>query len=185
PTGNANMAWAGDCAYVAGPSTAIAPDAPSSPPRGGGVAVVDVHDPAHPKHVRTLRAPGDLATSETINAVTTPAGRSILVIGQYGNTVVGNSPLSANPAVDSPTPMDIYDVTADCTKPVLKMTYEWPTNIHNLTISENGRYVFATQPLEVLDISPLWASHQGKPIYLGNLDKAMEGPMFAVGPSAD
>src|SRR5205085_9479224 len=25
----------------------------------------------------------------------------------------------------------------------------------------------------------------GKPIYLGNLDKAMEGPMFAVGPSAD
>ena len=92
PTGNANMAWAGACAYVAGPSTAIAPDAPASPPHGGGVAVVDVHDPAHPKHVLTLRAPGGLATSETINAVTTPAGRSILVVGQYGNTVVGSWP---------------------------------------------------------------------------------------------
>src|SRR3954467_2912048 len=42
PTGNANMAWAGDCAYVAGPSNAVPPDLPSSPPTRGGVAVVDV-----------------------------------------------------------------------------------------------------------------------------------------------
>src|SRR4051812_30581255 len=50
PTGNANMAWAGDCAYVAGPSSAsaVAPDTPSSaPPAGGGVAVVYV-PPDHP-----------------------------------------------------------------------------------------------------------------------------------------
>src|SRR5439155_25008147 len=33
--GNANMAWSGNCAYVAGAGT--------------GVAVVDVSDPAHPK----------------------------------------------------------------------------------------------------------------------------------------
>src|SRR5947209_4639325 len=42
PTGNANMAWAGACAYVTGPSSAVAPDAPSTPPANGGVAVVDV-----------------------------------------------------------------------------------------------------------------------------------------------
>jgi anthranilate synthase component 1 len=36
--GNANMAWVGDCAYIA----------------GQGVSVVDVHDPTHPKKVGTL-----------------------------------------------------------------------------------------------------------------------------------
>jgi hypothetical protein len=185
PTGNANMAWAGDCAYVAGPTTAIAPDVPMPAPAKGGVAVVDVHDPAQPAHVRTLRDPGGLASAETINAVTTSDGRSILVVGQYGNTVVGNSPASDSQGATKPTPMDIYDVTADCTQPVLLATYIWPTNIHNLTISPNGRYVFATQPLEAIDISPLWSSPKADPVYLGNLDKAMEGPMFAVGPSAD
>jgi len=184
PTGNANMAWAGDCAYVAGPTDAVPPDVPTPAPTGGGIAVVDVHDPAHPMHVRTLRDPGGLASSETINAVTTPEGRSILVVGQYGNTAIDNSPVAGLTAPRN-QPMDIYDVTADCTDPVHVATYLWPLNIHNLTITENGRYVFATQPLQVLDIAPLWATPAGDPVYLGNLDKAMEGPMFAVGPSAD
>ena len=40
--GNANMAWSGDCAYIA----------------GDGVAIVDVHDPTHPRQVGTLHSGG-------------------------------------------------------------------------------------------------------------------------------
>jgi hypothetical protein len=62
----------------------------------------------------------------------------------------------------------------------------WPDNIHNLTISPDGHYVFATQPLQVLDIAPLFDNDPSSDVnYLGNLDDAMEGPMFATGPSAD
>ena len=32
-------------------------------------------------------------------------------------------------------------------------TYSWPENIHNLTISGNGKYVFATQPSIVVGSS--------------------------------
>src|SRR5690606_37342489 len=64
---NANMAWAGHCAYVA----------------GDGIAVVDVSDPTDPRTVRTLRSPGSADTLETMHAV--DAGdRSILVAGRYG-----------------------------------------------------------------------------------------------------
>jgi hypothetical protein len=176
PTGNANMAWAGNCAYVAGPSSAVVPETPPSPAKGAGVAVVDASDPAHPRHVLTLRQPGSLSASETINAVTTPQGRSILVVGQYGNDAV----------YSQPKPMDIYDVTGDCAKPRFMTTFTWPTNIHNLTISGNGRYVFATQPLQVADISALWDADPKTGVqYLGNLDDAMEGPLLAPGPYAD
>src|SRR4051812_45069676 len=73
-TGNANMAWAGRCAYVAGPGGGIVPGQCTPPAPENGVAVVDVSDPAHPRHVETLHSPGAAATSETINAATTPDG---------------------------------------------------------------------------------------------------------------
>jgi hypothetical protein len=169
PTGNANMAWAGHCAYVAGRGELFADPQPLP---GDGVAVIDVADPTNPVHVHTLRTPGALATSEALHAVETP-DRSILVVGQYGNALPGT------------TPMDVYDVT-DCANPVLVESYTWPENTHNLTISGNGRYVFATQPLQVVDISPLW---DGDPatgtIYLGNLDDEVPAPLLAPDPVAD
>ncbi len=168
-TGNANMAWAGNCAYVAGPGAVFGQP---SPEPGHGVAVVDVSDPAHPRHVRTLRTSGSIAASETLHAVET-GKRSVLVVGQYGNQAGGNKP------------MDVYDVS-DCAKPRLLETFRWPENIHNLTISGNGRYVFATQPLQVADIGPLFdADKRTRTKYLGNLEAATPGLPFAVGPSAD
>jgi hypothetical protein len=177
-TGNANMAWAGKCAYVAGPGGGIAPQMYTPPAPANGVAVVDVHDSAHPKHVATLHTPGAAATAETINAVTTPEGRSILVVGQYGNNLVVNPPGQ---------PMDVYDVSdPDCTKFKHLTTFYWPENIHNLTISQNGKYVFATIPLQVVDISGLWDSDPSTSVkYVGDIEKAMDGPPVATGPVAD
>jgi hypothetical protein len=120
-TGNANMAWAGHCAYVAGPGALFGE--PEVQP-GHGVAVVDVSDPTAPRHVRTLRTPGALATLETLHAVET-ADRAVLVVGQYGN-VVGED-----------RPMDVYDVS-ECAAPRLLTTFRFPSNIHNLTIACNG-----------------------------------------------
>lgn len=181
-TGNANMAVAGHCAYVAGPSGGVVPQTFTPPAPVNGVAVVDVSDPANPRHVRTLRSPGAAATSETLHAVTTPDGRGILVVGQYGNDVVKTGP----------KPMDIYDVSGErCADPVYMGTYDWPANIHNLTISPDGRYVFATIPLQAVDISGLWANPdpavpaQDKVVYLGNIQEAIDGPPVATGPVAD
>jgi hypothetical protein len=178
--GNANMAWAGHCAYVAGSAGApVVPETKANPPANAGVAVISVTDGGTPTFLSTLRSPGALATSETLNAVTTPAtkghpSRSILVIGQYGNDAVKSDP----------KPMDVYDVT-DCEHPRFITTYYWPDNIHNLTITQDGKYVFATLPLQAVDISGLWATPPTPVKYLGDIQKAMDGPPFAPGPTAD
>lgn len=176
PNQNANLAWAGRCAYIAGSAGAtVAPQGKPNPPPGAGVAVVSVSDSGVPTYVATLRQPGALTTSETLNAVTTPQGRSILVVGQYGNDIISD-----------PKPMDVYDVSnPDCTKYRHLATYYWPGNIHNLTISHDGRYVFATLPLQAADISGLWATPQAPVKFLGNIEEAMDGPTIAMGPIAD
>src|SRR4051812_33269531 len=82
PNQNANMAWAGNCAYVSGSAgVSIAPQSKPNPPPGAGIAVVSVTPDGIPTQVGVMRNPGALATAETINAVTTPTGRSILVVG--------------------------------------------------------------------------------------------------------
>jgi hypothetical protein len=172
--GNANMAWAGNCAYEAGSAgVSVAPQGKPSPPPNAGVAVISVTSDGTPTFLSTLRSPGAVATAETLNAITTPQGRSILVVGQYGNDIVSN-----------PKPMDVYDVT-DCTHPKLMTTYFWPENIHNLTITQDGKYVFATLPLQAVDISGLWATPPTPVKYLGDIEKQMDGPPVATGPVAD
>jgi len=174
PAGNANMAWAGHCAYVAGSAGVnVAPQGKPSPPPNAGIAVISVTDGGTPTFLSTLRNPGSLATAETLNAVTTPQGRSILVAGQYGNDIVSD-----------PKPMDVYDVT-DCEHPQFLTTYFWPENIHNLTITQDGKYVFATLPLQAVDISGLWATPPTPVKYLGDIEKVMDGPPMATGPVAD
>lgn len=189
PNVNANMAWAGRCAYVTGAGGAALvrarPDLATPP--GAGVAVVSVSPSGNPTHVDNLRHPGAVAAVEAIHAVTTPEGRSILVVGQYGND-----------AVSGLKPMDVYDVSdPDCTKSrhipnpdfpddPTKATFYWPANIHNLTISADGRLVFATLPLQAADISRLWDDDPATGVrYLGNIQDAMDGPPIATGPVAD
>jgi hypothetical protein len=173
--GNANMAWVDHCAYVSGSAGApVVPETKANPPANAGVAVISVTADGTPTFLSTLRSPGALATSETLNAVTTPGGRSVLVVGQYGNDAVKSDP----------KPMDVYDAT-DCEHPKFLTTYHWPTNIHNLTITQDGKYVFATLPLQAVDISGLWATPPTPVKYLGNIQDAMDGPPLATGPVAD
>jgi hypothetical protein len=177
PDVNANMAWAGRCAYVASSAgISVAPQVPSDPPPGAGVAVVRVADDGTPDHVTTLRGPAAAASAETLHAVTTPEGRSILVVGRYGNDVL-----------PAPKPMDVYDVSEPhCDQPRLLTTFQWPENTHNLTLSQDGRYVFATQPLQVADLAGLWDDEPATGVrYLGNLGNALPGPPVAVGPTAN
>ena len=179
PSDNANMAWSGECAYVSGPGQVFGPaeyDPAEDDPNG--IAVVDVSDPRNPVHVRTLiGTAASTQTSETLFAVDVDEPgreRQVLVVGQYGNAGSGVM-----------KPMDVYDVS-DCANPRLLETFLWPENVHNLTISGNGRYVFATQPLQALDIDPLFDDDPATMSeYLGNIDRSMPYPLVTAGPFPD
>jgi hypothetical protein len=136
---NANMAWVDDCAYIT----------------GAGVAVVDVSDPSNPVYVRTLHGPGSTDTLETIHAVRS-GDRAVLVAGRYGLFATGG---------DATGPVDIYDVSQDCTDPQLVTTFEFPRNVHNLTLTSDAMQLWSTLPTQVADISDL-----ANPRYLGNID---------------
>ena len=127
--GNANMAWSGDCAYVT----------------GDGVAVVDVRDPQHPRHVRTLHGAGADDTLETIATIEAP-GRTLLATGRYGFYGTRDAPVTA--------PVDIWDVT-DCRQPRRLLTVKFPGNVHNLTFSADGKTLWSTMPLQAMDLSNL------------------------------
>jgi hypothetical protein len=140
----ANMASAGHCAYVA--------------TVGEGINVVDVSDPQHPKQTALLHGPGSNFTMETI-AARAIGNRAVLVAGRYG--YFAQEPITA--------PMDIYDVT-DCAHPKFLTTFEWPENIHNLTISPDATRVYGTLPLQAVDIRD-----PRHPRYLGNLENGLVG----------
>ena len=145
--GHANMAWAGDCAYVAS--------------AGMGISVVDVSDPTNPTLVTTLHGSGSDFTLETI-AAQKLGSRGVLVAGRYGPAPI---PVQS--------PMDIYDVS-DCAHPKLMSSFTFPENIHNLTFSPDGTRLYATLPLQVLDITDL-----AHPVYLGKLDDQIPQPVPA------
>jgi hypothetical protein len=196
PNANANMAWAGRCAYVSGSASSlfnppVVTSQPTAATSGPGIAVVDVHHPAHPRMVKILRMPGGVGTSETINAITKPDGTGVLVVGQYGN----------DPA-SYPKPMDIYTYdTRDrhCahlhhipnpSDPQKRATYYWSQNIHNLTITPDGKYVYATIPIQAIDLRGMWR-HINSPKaasyikYVGNLNDAFTGAQEGIGPQND
>ena len=127
--GNANMAWSGDCAYIA----------------GDGVAVVDAGDPANPQHVTTLHGPGSEDTLETLDAVDAP-GRHLLATGLYG--LIGFAGQTGT------APVDLWDVT-DCAHPRLITTLQFPGNVHNLTFSADGKRLWSTLPLQAMDLTDL------------------------------
>src|SRR5256886_4302646 len=70
PNANANMAWAGHCAYVSGSAGVnVAPQSKPTPPPGAGVAAVSVADSGVPTDAAHPRNPAALGAPETLNAV--------------------------------------------------------------------------------------------------------------------
>jgi hypothetical protein len=126
-SGNANMAWVGDCAYLT----------------GDGVAVVDVADPTNPVHLTTLHGPGSDMTIETIAAVEAP-GRALLAAGRYS--------FATDFSLTNRAPVDLYDVS-DCRHPRLLTTFIFPNAVHNLTFSADGRRLWSTIPLQAADLT--------------------------------
>src|SRR3954471_19737037 len=142
---SANMAWAGHCAYVA--------------TTGSGINVVDVSDPQRPVVTATLHGSGSDLTIETI-AAKQIGSRAVLVAGRYG--LASGAPV--------PAPMDVYDAT-DCAHPKFVTTFQFPENIHNLTFSPDGNRVYATLPLQVVDVHD-----PAHPVFLGNLENDIPQP---------
>lgn len=156
---NVQLAWVDHCAYIASSSPNFLGWGVTADPSTYGVAVIDVSDPAAPKAVKVLRDRGALYSAEAMDAVST-TDRKVLVAGTYEGGV--------KPAEDARW-VSIYDAS-DCADPKLTAEYQWPEQVHAITVSPNGQRVYAThiEPfsgkggIHVLDISDL-----AKPRYLG------------------
>ena len=152
---NLQLAWVGSCAYVSSTSQKFLMWGAKAAPETFGVAVIDVRDPQAPRQVGLLRDRGALYASETLHAVTAGA-RKVLVAGSYG-------------AKDDAAYTDVYDVS-DCLHPRHMAEIRWPESVHTLTLSPNGRRLYATRiepftgkgGIDVEDISDL-----AHPRYIG------------------
>lgn len=126
---NLQLSWVDHCAYVSSTSPNFLMWGAKADPSTFGVAVLDVRDPKHPQQVGLLRDRGSLYASETLHAVAAP-GRKVLAAGSYG-------------AKDDAAYTDIYDVS-DCAHPRHMAEIKWPESVHTLTISPNGKRLYAT-----------------------------------------
>lgn len=128
-----SLAWSDHCAYIQ--------------LSGGGVAVIDVSDPAQPVQVEVLDTGG---ASENIHAVTN-GQRAILVAARRDadRTVV---------------PVDVFDVR-DCAQPAKLGTIGFPNVIvqglnpggpvHNIELNPQATKVYGSMPLQEADITNL------------------------------
>ena len=128
---NLQLAWAGDCAYVASAHPAflyqvdpIDPTLVTSYP--AGLAVIDASDPANPKYGDILRTRGSADSFEMLTSRDTPT-RKIIVAGDYEGARI-----------------DIYDASGDCRKPKLMAQFDMPFPGHNVTLSPDGKTLWAT-----------------------------------------
>lgn len=126
---NIQMTWVDHCAYVSSTAPNSLGWGVKADPSTFGVAVIDVSNPQAPDQVGLLRDRGSLYASETLHAVSA-SGRKVLAAGSYG-------------AKDDQAFTDIYDVT-DCAHPKLITEWKWPQSVHTLTVSPNGKHLYAT-----------------------------------------
>lgn len=126
---NLQLAWIDHCAYVSSSSPNMLIWGAKAPLASFGVAVIDVRDPRAPKQVGLLRDRGSLYASETMHAISA-SGRKLLAAGSYG-------------AKDEEAFTDLYDAS-DCTRPKLVSTIKWPKSVHTLTLSPDGKLLYAT-----------------------------------------
>jgi hypothetical protein len=148
---NFQLAWYRDCAYVSliGVRRWAAPLGESEANKPlDGLAILDASDPARPRYAGMLQSP---VQSEGMHeGVEVNERRGMLVVQQGGNFA---------------RYIEIYDVSKDCTKPVLKSRYDAGLPVfHGMKISDDGNTVYASdqtpisasgQILHVLDVSDM------------------------------
>lgn len=171
---NVQMAWVGDCAYLASTSPNFLTWGVTAEPATFGVAVIDVRNPASPVAIGPLRDRGSLYSAEAMAAADTPE-RKVLVAGTYEK--------GAGP--EDERWLSIYDAS-DCVRPVLVAEYQWPETVHAITLAPNGKRVYAThiEPfhgkggIHVLDIE-----NMAEPEYLGKFGVTRaDGSSFEFAP---
>jgi hypothetical protein len=126
---NFQMAWLDRCAYVGmvGQAFQSPPDPVEEGSRSAGVAVVDVSDAGAPQVVGLLQSGVGGYQHEGIEV---HQGRAMLVV-QIGGV--------------SAQWIEIWDVSADCRKPVFRGRYDsGRARYHGLRISPDGRTVYAS-----------------------------------------
>lgn len=168
---NLQLAWVDHCAYVSSTSPNFLLWGTKAAPETFGTAVIDVSNPRAPRRVGLLRDRGSLYASETLHAVTA-RGRKVLAAGSYG-------------AKDDAAYTDLYDVS-DCAHPRHMAEIKWPESVHTLTLSPNGRRLYATRiepftgkgGIDVMDISDL-----AHPRYVGKFQATRsDGTSFEFAP---
>ncbi len=131
------------------PLNALHPDGVSV-----GVAVLDMSDPSHPVQTDTLTAPPMLSPHESLNL---NVRRGLLAA------------VNGNPATE-PGVVSIYDVHADCRRPVLQSTAPVARLGHESGFSADGRTFYATSTampgITAIDVANPRAPHA---IWQGNV----------------
>src|SRR3954453_12939179 len=111
---NSPIAVAGSCAYVGDRYYSSSPDEAVRP--NGGIAIVDISDPANPRETGTI-PPIGLSTQREMRA---DAGLGILVVEGYSPYIDGYADTAPN-AINY---LKIYDIR-DCLHPALLSTYDF------------------------------------------------------------
>lgn len=143
---NFQLAWSGDCAYVglAGQIAQPPVGATEAQQQLAGVAVIDASDPRRPRVVRMVRSSVGQHEHEGLEV---NERRGLLVVEVGGASAQW---------------IEIYDISEDCTRPVLRGRYDAGSPIfHGLRVSPDGRTVYASdilsnpvrKVLHVIDIS--------------------------------
>ena len=95
-----------------------------------GVNVLDMSDPANPKHTATLTSPAMVTPHES------------LVVSQKRGLIVA---VAGNPAF-APGIVDVYDASADCRFPVLRSSTPMGVFGHESGLSPDGRTFYSASP---------------------------------------
>jgi hypothetical protein len=138
-----------DCAYY--DSTLLYPT--NLLDRQQGVSVFDMKDPTKPVKTASLISPAMLSPHESV------------VVSQQGGVLAA---VLGNPAF-GPGIVDVYDISQDCRKPVLKSSTPLGVFGHESGISPDGKTFYSASPgtstLVAVDISnpslprPLWSGN--------------------------
>ena len=140
-----------ECAFY--DSTAIFPtDAVQSP---SGVAVLDLSDPRTPRRTATLTTPAMLTPHE-----------SLLVNARRGLLVAVSGNLLTEPGI-----LDVYDVSQDCTRPVLASSTPFGVLGHESGFAPDGMTYYASSlgggTVTAIDLAD---PARPRPLFVGNYD---------------